>query len=101
MKKIIDWVVHLEYLQAALKEFHVVIALNKNFLIWYFWNGFKPSIYAQFDKWDKNSKNWQEIIIKTIDAKAKAGQQPFFSIQQNNTHHSRGHWPIKSDKSSK
>lgn len=53
-----NWATHLEHLQIILQEFNVVYAFNKDLMIKYFRDGFRPSIYAQLNEKDKDQKNW-------------------------------------------
>lgn len=59
-----------------LKEFDLIAGSNKNILIWYFWDSFRPSIRAQIDKRKRDFNIWDKAIKKTIDIKGKAIQQP-------------------------
>lgn len=52
-----NWVTHLEYLQAIIIEFDVTATLSDEFFIWYLWNGLKPLIWAQLDEWDRYIAN--------------------------------------------
>ena len=45
-----DWAAQLEHLQTMLKEFDLAAAPNEEVLIFYFRNGLKPFIWAQFIK---------------------------------------------------
>ena len=49
LEEVLDWATHLQYLQAVLKEFDPTIVPNKETLIYYFWEGLRPSIQAQLD----------------------------------------------------
>lgn len=62
----------MDHLQAVLKELDTTTTSNKDFVIWYFRDGLSPSLCMQINKWDQDLENWQEVIKKTIDAKAKA-----------------------------
>ncbi len=45
-EEVLDWIAHLEHLQAVLKEFDSTGAPNKTTLIYYFQKGLFPSIQA-------------------------------------------------------
>lgn len=91
-----DWAAHLEYLKAVLKEFDPVAAPNEDLLIRYFRDGLRPSIRAQLDEWDRDLDNWQEVIERCINAKAKAGRQASLLTDSRCP---RGHRPLRSKES--
>ena len=70
-----DWAAHLEHLQAVLREFDSVAAPNEDTMIRYFREGLRPSIRAQLDVRDRELDSWDEVVDKTVDAKAKASLQ--------------------------
>ena len=70
-----DWAAHLEHLQAVLRKFDFVAAPNKDTMIWYFQEGLRSSIRAQLDIRDRDLDSWDEVVDKTVDAKAKASLQ--------------------------
>ena len=72
---ILDWAAHLKYLQAILREFDSIAALNKDTMIWYFREGLRLSIRAQLDVRDRDLDSWDEVVDKTVDAEAKASLQ--------------------------
>lgn len=72
MEDIMNWAIYFKNWQAVLKEFDVVAVFNKDLLIWYFWYELKFSICIHLYNQDRDLKNWQEIIEKAIDTKAKA-----------------------------
>lgn len=69
-----DWTAHQEYLKAILKEFNPIAGLNKDVLIWYFWDNLCPSIQTQSDKRGKHLDMWNKVIQKANLAKARAYQ---------------------------
>ena len=72
---VLDWATHLEHLQAVLQEFDSIAAPNKDTIIRYFQEGLRPSIQAQLDVKDRDLDSWDEVVDKTINAKAKASLQ--------------------------
>ena len=70
-----DRAAHLEHLQAVLQEFDSVAAPYEDIMIRYFRKGLRPSIRAQLDVRDRNLDSWDEVVDKTVNAKAKARLQ--------------------------
>lgn len=68
-------------------------------MIWYFRDGLRLSISTQIHKRDRDLKNSQEVLEKTIDTKAKASQQTFFPVRETNTCYLWSYWLVKDDKS--
>lgn len=52
------WATHLEHLQAVLNKFNIAATPLDKLLIWYFRNGFRPSILAKLDKQDCDIVDW-------------------------------------------
>ena len=46
--------------------------LNEDTIIKYFWDNLRPSIWAELNAKDKDLNSWDEIVDKTVNAKAKA-----------------------------
>ena len=76
LKEVLDWIAHLEHLQAVLREFDSAATPNDEIMIRYFWEGLRPSIRAQLDARGRELDSWEEAIEKAIDAEAKASLQP-------------------------
>ena len=72
-EKMLDWVAHLEHLQAILKEFDLTTAPNEKTLICYFQEGSCPFIRAQLDNKRQDLNIWDKVVEKAVDAEAKAG----------------------------
>ena len=53
---------HLEHLQAVLKEFNPINASNKTTLIYYFRKGICLSIQAQLDYQEQELDMWKEVV---------------------------------------
>ena len=71
LEEVLDWAAHLEHLQAIFQEFDPAATLNDEIIIRYFREGLRPSIRAQLDARGRELDSWEEVIKKTIDAKAK------------------------------
>ena len=51
-------------------------------MIWYIREGLRPSIQAQLDVKDRDLNSWDEVVDKTVDAKAKASLQALFGTKE-------------------
>ena len=71
-----DWAFYLEHLQSILQEFDKEGAPEESDLIWFFCEGFRPSIKAQIEQREQEHNSWEELIEKAIDAEAKVSLQP-------------------------
>ncbi len=80
-EEVLDWVAHLEYLKAVLKEFDPTGAPNKTNLIHYFQERLRPSIWAKLDHWGQDLDEWEEVVEKAGDVEAKANLQPSFYVR--------------------
>ena len=49
-EEIMDWAAHLEHLQTMFREFDSAAAPNEEVFICYFYDGLRPSIWAQTDE---------------------------------------------------
>lgn len=72
----------MENLQSILLEFVADGASEKSDLIKFFRKGLKPSIKAQMKQRGWESDDWETLIKKAIEAKAKAGLQPASYIRE-------------------
>lgn len=91
LKDVIDWWMHLEYLQFVLKKFEAGTASSNNLFIWYFWDDPRFFIRTQLDKKNCNLDNWQEVMKWAIDAKVKSSCQALFPVQETDTHYPHNH----------
>lgn len=66
-------------------------------LICYLWDGQKLSIWSYFDKKDRNIYDWQEIIKKSVNVKAKMTCQPISIAWKYNAHYHYSNKPMKRD----
>ena len=73
------------------------MAPNEDIMIWYFREDLRPSIWAQLDIRDRNLNSWDEVVDKTIDAKAKASLQAPSKIREMDSQYSQGQQPTKKD----
>ena len=96
-ENVLDWAIYLEYLQAVLQEFDSVAAPNKDTMIRYFREGLRPSIRAQLDVRDRDLNFWDEVVDKTIDAKAKANLQALSETREIDSRCLWGQQPTKKD----
>ena len=78
LEEVQDWASHLEHLQSILVEFDADGALVKSNLIRFFREGLKPSIKAQIEPRSQEYDSWDELVKKTVVAKAKANLQPSY-----------------------
>ena len=67
---------HLEHLQAMLKEFDSTGIPNETILIRYFQEQLSLSIWVQLDYWGGDLDAWEKVVEKAGDAKAKVNLQP-------------------------
>ncbi len=82
---------HLEYLQAVLKEFNPTGALNEITLIRYFQEGLRLSIRAQLDHQGQDLNTWEEVVEKSGNVETKANLQPPFYVRDINIRCPKGH----------
>ncbi len=98
-EEVLDWVIHLEHLQAVLKEFDPSNAPNETTLIHYFREGLRPSIRAQLDDRGRDLDGFEEVVEKVDDVEAKANLQPPFYVRNIDARCPKGHCPsAKKDK---
>ena len=45
-------------------------------MIWYFWEGFQPSVQVKMEQRGQELNSFEEIVEKAIDAEAKAALRP-------------------------
>ncbi len=77
-EEVLDRAVHLQHLQAELKEFDLTGAPNETTLIRYFRERLCPSIRAQLGHRGRDLDGWKEVVEKAGDTEAKANLQPPF-----------------------
>ncbi len=90
---------HLEHLQAVLKEFDFTGASNKTILIRYYWERLLPSIRAQLDHRGRDLDVWEEVVEKAGNAEVKANLQPPFYVREIDSKYLKSHRSsVKKDK---
>ena len=89
-----DWAFHLEHVQSILQEFDKEGALEEFDLIWFFREGFRPSIKAQIEQRGREHDSWEELVKKAIDAEAKASLQPPSILREMDQRCPRGNQPV-------
>ncbi len=90
---------HLEYLQAILKEFDPIAAPNKETLIHYFREELCLSIRAQLDNQGWDLDMWNKVVEKTVNVEVKADRQLPFETRKIDFRYLRGYRPlVKKDK---
>lgn len=52
-------------------DFDLIIAPNKDILLWYFWEGFYPSIRVEIDNHERNLDICNKTLIKPLMSKPK------------------------------
>ena len=87
----------MEHLPTVLQEFDSVAAPNEDTMIRYFQEGLQPSIQAQLDVRDRDLNSWDEVIDKTVDAKAKASLQALSGTKEIDSWCPQGQRPTKKD----
>ena len=93
LEEVQDWAFHLEHLQSILVEFDANGALVKSSLIRFFREGLKPLIRAQMEPRSQEYDNWDELVEKTVAAKAKANLQPSYYIRDIDNRCPKGNRP--------
>ena len=92
-KEVQDWASHLKHLQFIFIEFDADGAPEESTLICLFREELKPSIQAQMEQRGRENDNWEELIEKAIDAKAKVGLQPSSYVRDMDQRCPRGNRP--------
>ena len=62
-------------------------------MICYFQEGLKPSIKVKIEQQDWESVNFEEMVQKAVNAKAKAGLRSTTMVRDSDIRCSRGHRP--------
>ena len=73
LEEVYNWASHLEYLQSILMEFDPAATPTESTMVRYFEEGLKPSIKAKMDQDATYLDNYEELVVKAVRAKAKAG----------------------------
>lgn len=67
----LDWAAYLKYLRSILLEYDPLGALMKPIMLRYSQKGLKPFILAELGQPDLKLESFNQIIKKTVNAKAK------------------------------
>ena len=62
-------------------------------MIEYFQEGLRPSIRVKMEECDQEFDNFEELVKKTVNVKAKAALRPYFYACKTDQHCSWGSWP--------
>lgn len=89
----------MQHLEFILKYFDDVATSRDKLLIWYFRDCPRPFIRTQLDEKNRDLDNWQAIIKRVVDSKAKAAQQDSSLVQDSNVHYLYAHISLKHKKS--
>ena len=89
-KSVQDWAAHLKYLQSILIRFDPDCALEESTMIWYFREGLRLSMQVEMKQRGQELNSFEEIVQKTVDAKAKAALRPRSYICNTNQYYLRG-----------
>ena len=65
-------------------------------MIYYFWEGLKPSIKVEIEQQDRESIDFEEMMQKTVNAESKAGLKSSTMVRDSDIHCPRGHRPSNS-----
>ena len=93
LEEIYDWVFYLEHFQSILIEFDQAAAPTESTMVRYFEKGLKPFIKAEMDKNAIHLDNYEELVMKAVRAKAKAGLQPSSYVRETDIQVFRGSQP--------
>lgn len=93
-----DWFVYIEHLQFVLKEFDSIAIPTDDLLIPYFQNGLRLFILTQLDKKNRNLNDWQAIVKRVINTKAKVAQQAPLLVRESDLYCPHSNRPLKNEK---
>lgn len=82
----LDWVAHLKYLQSILLKYDLIRAPTELMMLRYFRKSLKPSILAELEHKDLEQENFDQMVKKAVNVKAKLAFQSCFNtgkIDQN------------------
>ena len=88
-----DWVSHLQHLQSILSEFDSIQTPDKLTMICYFWKRLKSSIKVEIEQQDRKSMDFEEMMQRAVNAKAKAGLRASTMVRESDARCPRGHRP--------
>ena len=82
LEEVFDSAVHLEHLQAVVREFDPVATLNEEIMIRYFREGLRAFIRVQLDVQGRELDSWEEAVEKTVNVEAKVLLQSASSTRE-------------------
>ena len=82
LEEVYDWASHLEHLQFILMEFDPAAASTESTMVRYFEKDLKPSIKAEIDQDATHMDDYEELVAKTLRAKAKVGLRASFYVRE-------------------
>ena len=85
--------VHLEHLQCILIEFDSEWAQEEGIMIWYFWEGLRPSVRIKIDQRGRELDSFKELVKNIVDAETKAALRPHSYARKTDQHYLRGSRP--------
>ena len=85
-KSVQDWAARLEYLQSILIEFDPECAPEEGTMIRYFREGLRPSVRVEMEQRGRELDSFEELVEKTVDAKAKAALRPRSYVRKTDQH---------------
>ena len=74
-------------------EFDPAATPTESTIVRYFEKSLKSSIKAEIDKDATYLDDYEELVVKVVRDKAKAGLQPSFYVRETNIQVLRGSWP--------
>ena len=89
---VLDSAVHLEYLQFILLEYDPIKAPTELTTLRYFREISKYSVLAELEHQDLELENFDQKVMKAVNAKAKSALQPRSSIEEMDQNCPRGNW---------
>ena len=92
-KSVQDLAVHLKYLQSILIEFDPDCAPEEGTMIWYLREGLRPLVRVKMEQRGRKLDNFEEIVKKAVDAKAKAAFKPRSYARDTDQHFFQSSWP--------
>ena len=78
----LNWATHLEHLQSILLEYNLLKAPTKPTMLRFFQEGLKPSVLAKLEPRHLKLENFDQMLKKAVDAKAKSALRPRSSTRE-------------------
>ena len=95
-ESVLDWAAHLEHLQSILLEYDPVGAPTKPTMLRYFWEGLKLFVFAELEHQDLDLESFDQIVKKSVNAKAKSAPLPCCSTKEMDQNRPWGNQPANS-----